>query len=156
MMYQYIGAWAENKFRLREEIRTSGAHNDWDYKDLVELLFETVINPYIVKHTPISGKEFDLEEIVEIDHGSYQGTKIFLLHLDVYQPETFQYVYTSVDYGSCSGCDTLQGIQSQSDLINYGPFPTQSQIDDYMTLCLHLYQHTKFLSDDVEDVLSNG
>ena len=40
---------------------------------------------------------------------------------------------TYVDYGSCSGCDTLQSIQSFS-----GDKPTDSQLKDYMTLCKDL------------------
>jgi hypothetical protein len=53
------------------------------------------------------------------------------------------YVMTHNFYGSCSGCDTLQSINSYSE-----DLPNQSQLDGYMTLCLHLVQRMKRLSGD--------
>jgi hypothetical protein len=43
-----------------------------------------------------------------------------------------------VGYGSCSGCDTLQGISDYSHAA-----PNEKQIDDYMTLALHIVQGFK-------------
>ena len=60
-----------------------------------------------------------------------------------------EYLITFVDYGSCSGCDTLLGIQMcipdriycESD----DEFTSLKRrtIEDFMTLCLHLVQHMK-------------
>ena len=45
-------------------------------------------------------------------------------------------------YGSCSGCDTLLGINEYEDGL-----PNEEQVKDYMTLCLHLIQKLKPLTD---------
>lgn len=52
----------------------------------------------------------DPERITAIDHGAYQGTILFIVAADGYQPST--YWSCAVHYGSCSGCDTFQAIQS--------------------------------------------
>lgn len=75
----------------------------------------------------------DPERITEIDHGEYQGTLVYVVGCNGYQPST--YWATSVGYGSCSGCDTLQSINSYSD-----EPPTAEQVADYMTLALHIVQ----------------
>ena len=86
-----------------------------------------------------SWQKINTKDIKEIDFGSYQGTLIFVFSNDVSQPGLGETYYTSVDYGSCSGCDTLQGISCS----NYTwEFPTESQVNDYMTLCLHLLENT--------------
>ena len=78
-----------------------------------------------------------------IDNGDYQGTQIFLIPLDVYQPDVNQYVFTNTYYGSCSGCDTLQGI-----LYRYYETPDENQIKDLMQLALHLLQKCKMLKEE--------
>ena len=48
-------------------------------------------------------------------------------------------------YGSCSGCDTLMGIN------HYGEgLPSKEQMEKYMTLCLHLVEKCKFMGEEVE------
>lgn len=78
----------------------------------------------------------DKNRIHVIDDGDYQGTLVFVIAANGYQPDDYWYV--KVDYGSCSGCDTLQAITEYSD----DP-PTESQIKDYMTLALHIVQGLK-------------
>ena len=78
-----------------------------------------------------------------LDHGSYQGTQVFILPRDTYQPNVAEYVYTYVEYGSCSVCDTLQGISGYEDEL-----PCEEQIVDYMILALHLLQRANFLKEE--------
>lgn len=85
------------------------------------------------------------KNILEIDDGDYQGTEIFILHKNVYQPYIEDYVYTSTYYGSCSGCDTLMGISEYDDGL-----PSESQVKDYMDLCLHLLQKCHYMIDEEE------
>lgn len=123
--------WVENEKHLEKVIRNSTDHTYWDYVDLVKLIVKDVFN-YGKKH---DGVIWATEEgdIVEIDHGEYQGTLLYLIHIDTYQPDDYEYLIGSVWYGSCSGCDTLQKIQSDG---NYGEeSPTDEQVQDYMTLC---------------------
>lgn len=82
--------------------------------------------------------DIDPERIHEIDDGEYQGTLLYVIAAKGYQPS--EYWTVKVGYGSCSGCDTLQSIHSYSD----DP-PTKEQIEEYMTLALHIVQEIKEL-----------
>jgi hypothetical protein len=75
----------------------------------------------------------DPERIVKIDHGDYQGTLLFVIGAAGYQPSTYWAV--PVGYGSCSGCDTFESIRDYDD----DP-PSEKQVDEYMTLALHVVQ----------------
>lgn len=136
MINEFVTAWDVNKKNLEEYFRTTPQEKYSTYDDLVKLLFDIVINPTRVG---CYGR-FDTKNILKIDDGDYQGTLIFILHLDTYQPSVGEYVYTSVDYGSCSGCDTLLGISEYIDGI-----PNEQQVSDYMRLCLHLFQQCKYM-----------
>ena len=72
--------------------------------------------------------------IHEIDDGDYQGTLLFVIPEDLYQP--YDYWYVKVAYGSCSGCDTLLSIL-------YGSDDREQQINDLFTLALHILQRLK-------------
>ena len=70
-----------------------------------------------------------------VDNGDYQGTQLFLIPRDTYQPSESEYLMTYVGYGSCSGCDTLQAIQDWSiDDRLLEP----EQVEDFMKLCKDL------------------
>lgn len=58
-----------------------------------------------------------------------------------HQPD--KYWYVKVSYGSCSASDTLESIREYSD-----EKLTEAQIDDYMTLVLHVVQGLKKMGDD--------
>jgi hypothetical protein len=77
----------------------------------------------------------DPSRITEIDHGDYQGTLLFVIASNNYQPDTFWYV--KVSYGSCSACDTLQAI------LGYGDPVTEQQAADYYVLATHIVQGLK-------------
>lgn len=133
-MLNYCKAkWAENEKRLEKVIRESKNHNEWYYRDLVKMVVDEVLNNGL---NGFNGRSlvWDPEHITEIDDGDYQGSKIFAIHLDTYKPEPEEYLFTRVHYGSCSCCDTLQGIQSSGDIIN-DETPTEQQVKDYMALC---------------------
>lgn len=95
-----------------------------EYRNLVGLLFDIVINP---EFGGWNTYKFDTKNILTIDDGDYQGTEIFILHKDVYQPDIEDYVYTNTYYGSCSGCDALLGINEYEDGVS-----SDSQVNDYM------------------------
>ena len=82
------------------------------YKDLVKLSFEVVYN----NDLPFEDYVADVERIHEIDDGDYQGTLLYLIPCDRYQPEAYEYLMTYVGYGSCSGCDALQSIQMYTQI----------------------------------------
>lgn len=124
-------AWYENKDKLEAAIMTDTRLNDCEYSYLVELIVEHILNPSI----ETSWKQFDTDAITVIDNGDYQGTILFVIPRRTYQPSEYDYLLTYVNYGSCSGCDTLLSIQ---DYGHIDKFPTESQVADYMTLCKDL------------------
>lgn len=130
--------WVENEKHLKEIIRNSTEHNNWSYASLVDLVVKEVFNHGDI-HDDIT---WAIEEgdIVEIDHGEYQGTLLYLIHIDTYQPDNSDYLIGFVCYGSCCVCDTLQRIQSEGD---YDGLPTEEQVNDYMTVCRHIVTNFK-------------
>jgi hypothetical protein len=141
MIKEFCLAWEKNKDKLEEFFRKARQEEYGNYEDLVKLLFDIVINPSI----ECDHYRFDTENILVIDDGDYQGTQVFILHRDQYQPSVEDYVYTNTYYGSCSGCDTLLSINEYEDGL-----PSESQINDYMDLCLHLLQRCHYMIDEEE------
>lgn len=129
MNKEIIRQWEERKGELRAWFTRTPQSQYCGYIDIVRALFTHVI------------LGLDTSEITEIDNGDYQGTKLFLAHKEAYQPDASDYVVTHNYYGSCSGCDTLQGINGYEDGL-----PSESQVNDYMTLALHLVQKMEYLS----------
>ncbi|RHE72389.1 hypothetical protein DW722_07000 [Mediterraneibacter gnavus] len=141
MIKEFCLAWEKNKDKLEEYFRKTRQEEYGNYEDLVKLLFDIVINPSI----ECDHYRLDTENILVIDDGDYQGTQVFILHRDQYQPSVEDYVYTNTYYGSCSGCDTLLSINEYEDGL-----PSESQVNDYMDLCLHLLQRCHYMIDEEE------
>lgn len=101
-----------------------------NYKQIVQGVV-AILNKYHEEY-----EKPDQTNIHEIDDGDYQGTLVYLIPSEGYQPDT--YWVTKVSYGSCSGCDTLEAIRDYED-----DKPSDGQVEDYLTLCLHLIQQMK-------------
>lgn len=127
MIQEIIKQWDERKIDLEKSFQVSHPSS---YEDIVTKLFTVVI---------IEG--YKVENLVTIDHGDYQGTQLFFIPKDTYQPNASEYIWTDNYYGSCSGCDTLEAIRNYED----DP-PTEEQVKEYMMLALHLIQGFKPLS----------
>ena len=140
MINEFVAAWNKNKSNLEEFFRTHKQSEYSEYKDLVKLVFDIVINPEMENDR----KRYYTDDIHEIDDGDYQGTAIFILCRRVYQPEISDYVCTNTYYGSRSGCDTLMAINDEGYLED---LPSDDQVSDYMTLCMHLLQRCAYLLD---------
>lgn len=123
-------AWYENKDKLEAVIMMDTNLNHCEYSYLVELIVKYILNPSIEN----GWDKFDADNITVIDNGDYQGTLLFMIPRKTYQPNECDYLLTYAGYGSCSGCDTLLSIQDWTN----GMSPTESQIEDYMTLCKDL------------------
>lgn len=80
----------------------------------------------------------DPDRITVIDHGDYQGTRVFVVAATGYQPWT--YYVCKVGYGSCSGCDTFEAIRGYR--YDDGPTPDE-EVEGYVTLALHMVQSMK-------------
>lgn len=130
-----VQQWDRNKDKLRKHLSERTDMNDCSYLDLVKLVVEYIFNnnDYGYGHT------YDKDKITEIDNGDYQGTLLFLIPIDTYQPSEYEYLMTYVGYGSCSVCDTLQSIQLWS---SDDKLLTPEQLNNFMGLCKDIVQNT--------------
>ena len=139
MIEEIISQWEENKLKLEEYFKTTNQSEYSTYREILIAVFIFCIH----KADDYSG--WNLKKMTFIDDGDYQGTQIFIIPKDTYQPCSSDYVVTDTYYGSCSGCDTLQSINSYEDGL-----PTEKQVKEYMTLALHLVQKMHWLSNEDE------
>lgn len=135
MIAEIINKWDLNKNKLECFFKETNQDEYDDYTCIVKKIFELVINDS-------EGISYNLDNLTVIDNGDYQGTLIFIIPEDTYQPDIDNYLVTNTYYGSCSGCDTLQGINVYGN-----EKPTDEQVKEYMTLSLHLIQKMKYLKD---------
>lgn len=143
MIKDFCLAWEKNKDKLEKYFKSNKQNMYSDYKDLVKLLFDIVINPEIKDDY----SKYNTKSIQIIDDGGYWGTLIFILHRDTCEPYINDYVYTNSCYGSCTYCDTLADIHKYE----YDTLPNEQQIRDYMSLCLHLLQRCNLMLDTVNE-----
>lgn len=134
MIQEFVDRFITKKPEL-EAIFAAGHPSD--YKEIV-----TNVVKIITDAEEYGGFNPDPERVHQVDDGEYQGTLVFVIGAKGYQPSDYWYV--KVSYGSCSGCDTLEGIKNYDD----AP-PTADQIKDYMTLSLHVVEAMKKMGDDI-------
>ena len=138
MIQEIIKRWEENKYKLEEYFSTTKQEKFASYEAIVQKIFELVINS-----DEDSYERFNINKMTVIDDGDYQGTQIFIIPKDTYQPNIDDYLITHTYYGSCSGCDVIEGIRNYSSGL-----PTEQQVKEYMILALHLVQKMKRITDD--------
>lgn len=142
MIKEVIKQWEENKHKLDEYFRTARQEEySGSYKQILQKIIELVVTK------KDDYDNYDANKITVVDDGDYQGTQIFLIPTDTYQPSVEDYLITHTYYGSCSGCDTLQAINSYEDGV-----ASESQVAEYMTLALHLVQKMKRITDADEGI----
>lgn len=120
--------WAARKNLLRERLAQINIE-DVNYLTLVKITFETIYN----EEENYKDLNINIKKITEIDNGDYQGTLLYILPFSNYQPSETDYFMTYVNYGSCSGCDTLQHIIALKDWDQITP--NNQQLNALMTLC---------------------
>lgn len=123
MIARFVEVWDKKKSILEDKFKQG--HPD-SYDGIVRMLVELLSGTH---------PGLDPERITIIDHGDYQGTRLYVIGSSGYQPDKYYYVY--VNYGSCSGCDTFQSI------CGYGDEVSEENVRDYMTLALHILQAIK-------------
>ena len=124
--------WSHNEKVLKGVFKNSISKlKDCTYKDLVEYIIKYILNEDIGIEEYDKFK-FSLKNIHVIDDGEYQGTSVYIISMDTYQPGPSDYIITYNYYGSCSGCDTLLRVQSETENND------TLMIDSYMDLCRHL------------------
>lgn len=129
MIKELITLWEKNKATLRNDILANELeYRICEYFDIVDKVVKIIFN-----NNGESDKWQSGENITEIDNGDYQGTLLYMIPMNSYQPSESEYALTTVYYGSCSACDSLQSAQNES---------LDVMADDIMTMALHLVQKT--------------
>lgn len=122
-----IAAWAESKDEIKAALKKARPNG---YEAILKIILEHIseddygwgtFNP-------------NPDGIIRHDFGDYQGTLLFVIPEIGGSPSRFW--TTQVSYGSCSGCDTLEGLIEKYDRAGRPIY----NIDGLMTLALHLVQ----------------
>lgn len=129
MILEYVKQWDENKGLLQKSFEDKLPES---YEDIYKRLFQLVVTNPSLSYS----KEWNWKTYKLIDDGDYQGHQIFVLASNVYQPSLWDYIFTDVAYGSCSGCDTFEWIE-------YSGKSKEDKIKEFMTLALHMVQETE-------------
>jgi len=138
MIKEVVKQWEENKHKLEEYFRTTKQEK---YSSSYKTILEKIIELVVIEKDEYN--KWDASKITVVDDGDCQGTQLFLIPTNTYQPSVEDYLITHTYYGSCSSCDTLQAICGYSDEL-----PTEEQVKEYMTLSLHLVQKMKMFDDN--------
>lgn len=134
MLKQVVTQWDLNKKNLEKYFKETPQS---EYSSYEEILRQIIIH---VLNDGTGSMNLNPEEISVVDDGQYQGTQIFLFHINEYQPNVEDYYWTNNFYGSCSGCDALLRISMYEDGL-----PNDEQIEEYMYLSLQMIQKIKKL-----------
>ena len=84
MIQEIIKRWEENKYKLEEYFSTTKQEKYGSYEAIVKQIFELVINS-----DEDSYEMFNINKMTVIDDGDYQGTQIFIIPKDTYQPSIY-------------------------------------------------------------------
>ena len=121
--------WARNEKYLKQVFETRTDLNTINWNDLVKLTFEYIYN--IDYDDTDDYESLNLNNITIIDNGDYQGTLLYIIPFNTYQPAEYDYLMTYVGYGSCSGCDALLNARDYSE---EDCKLTEQQIKDFLKL----------------------
>lgn len=127
MIQSLINRFMNNKDDLESIFQIECPHS---YKSLVK----NVIN---ILHDEEDIDSPDSDIIHEINDGEYQGTLVYLIPINHYQPNNYYLI--KIGYGSCSACDTLEKI-----IMDYDEEKDRA-IKALMTLSLHIVQQMKMI-----------
>lgn len=133
MLDYAVWQWDHNKDELLDAIREKVHVGHADYDQLMQLTIRHILNGQN-KMPGFEGYTWS-EDFKAIDDGDYQGTLIFLIHRETYQPSEGEYLITFVKYGSCSVCDTIQSIREIPD--------AEERNKEYLDLCRDMLVHMK-------------
>lgn len=141
MIEKFTKKWFEKNHTIREKFEANFPES---YDDIVKAVIEMLFD----------GEDYygDPPRLHKIDDGHYQGTLVYVISEPGYQPH--EYWYVRIYYGSCSGCDTLEHLRSESCNWEdgWGKEVSAEQkkkgVDGLMTLALHIVQGLKEMSDD--------
>ena len=129
-----VDKWNERNVQVKNAISALLEGDSWNitYTKILKVTLEAMFEDDYDEYYGYP----NYENIHVIDDGDYQGTLLFIIPEYGYQPSI--YWKFEVFYGSCSYCDTLQGILEDED-------NKEQQIKDLITLALHMIQNGKVI-----------
>lgn len=134
MIRKYVDRFIAKEEQLKAELLEKRPES---YDALVERMVRAISDPEDYEYP-------DPKRITIIDHGDYQGTRLYVIGADGYQPSTYWLV--CVSYGSCSGCDTFQA-NAESFYDDDDPAETarrrEKEAQGNYTMMLHMVQSMK-------------
>jgi hypothetical protein len=140
--------WNKNKDKLEEALRNTDISRV-EYRDLLVLTVDNILND-----GEYNDPKWNTKGITEINDGDYQGTLLYLIPEDTYQPSEYEYLMTYIGYGSCTCCDLLQSIQPDSfeeiEEDNIAEF--MALCKDFITNMIKPYNHGWRNNEDFEQV----
>lgn len=134
MIQKFVDRFMEHKDLLAEQFKKEFPSS---YTDVVKGVVEILVD----EDDPWG--DMDPTRIQKVGWGSYQGTNLYVIGAQGYGGEPSWVV--KVEYGSCSGCDTLARIESERkyDWDSNTTTTTEQNIKDLLTLALHIVQNIK-------------
>jgi len=138
MIQEFVNRFMAAKPTLQEAFSKAVPES---YKDIVT----SVVRVLAVDEAGEDYGQPDPSKIHVIDDGDYQGTQLFVIAENSYQPDKYWTVF--VRYGSCSGCDTLERLRDD-DYRRYDDEdkdrPVKPEVvEQLMTMALHVVQEMK-------------
>lgn len=148
MIQKFVDKFEQYKHELEDKY---SKEHPGSYKAIVRDVFELLGKEEDDSYDDLP----DATRLTEIDHGEYQGTLVYVVGAKGYQPSTYWYVQCG--YGSCSCCDTLQGIEYEcgsryDEDGNYIEHPNKEQTKEYLTLALHIVQRISKMYPDKGEI----
>ena len=123
MDLKFIKQWEANKKNLKKYFKNNKQYEYSTYEEIIRLILRICLTGYEWKY-----------DIESWRYGKESGHTLFIASTK----NNLIKAVTHNSYGTCSGCDTLLGINEYT--VGY---PTKEQVNQYMTLSLHLIQRMK-------------
>lgn len=137
MIPELVKRWDKKKEELRAQYtQVPPGGYDSIVKDVVK---------FVTSEDDYDDCNLDPERITVIDHGHYQGDRLYVIAAKGYQPS--EYWFCNVSYGSCSGCDSFEAIRDYDGYNEDGTLKPNI-VEQYMTLALHILQGIKLLGGE--------
>jgi hypothetical protein len=139
MIQRFVDKFMAAEQPLKAEFKAKRPEN---YDALVKRLLVLLSDRDSVEDNP------DPERLTIIDHGDYQGTRLYVVAASGYLPSVYWSIF--VPYGSCSGCDTFeanQGYRVDDDPID------DEEANGNWTMMLHMVQSMQQIVDGNTDTL---
>lgn len=131
MSLKFIKQWEANKNKLKKYFKNNKQYEYNSYEEIIRLILRLCLTGY--------DWNYHIQSLKDDDNG--HGYTLFIASTK----NGLIKAITHNSYGTCSGCDTLLKISEYKT-----GYPTKEQVNEYMTLALHLVQRMKKIDFNCE------